>query len=70
MNVSHFASVAREFPDDNVALYVGLGIAVAAFITVIFIIVFLLRRKKGQTPGVYDCPYTGVLHGLCNTYVM
>ena len=51
-------------------MYVGLGIAVAVFITVIFIIVFLLRRKKGQTPGVYNCPYAGVLHQLVDTCIV
>jgi hypothetical protein len=48
-----FVSVASEIPDDNVAMYVGLGIAVAVFITVIFVIVFLLRRKKSHQTGVY-----------------
>lgn len=48
-----FIPEASEYPDDNVnvAMYVGLIVAIAVFITVMIIIIFLLRRHKGQQGG-------------------
>ena len=49
-----FFSVASEIENaQNIAMYVGLFVAIAVFITVLAIIIFLIRRK-GRDPGVYD----------------
>lgn len=41
-------SVASEIEKENIAMYVGLIVAIAVFITVTIIIIFLLRRKGRQ----------------------
>lgn len=42
-------TVTDEIPEENIAMYVGLIAAVAVFITVIIIVIFILRRKvKGH----------------------
>lgn len=38
----------------NIAMYVGLIVAIAVFITVVIIIIFVIRRNKEQPPGFND----------------
>lgn len=53
INNVHCVAVASETSaDENVAMYVGLIVAIAVFVTVIVIIIFLLRRK-GRQRGLY-----------------
>ena len=50
----YFTVPSEAVDGQNIAMYVGLIVAIAVFITVVIIIIFVIRRNKEQPPGFND----------------
>ena len=48
--------MVTDAKDENIAMYIGLIVAVAVFITIIIVVVVLVRRRQQQAGNYeYDC---------------